>query len=175
MTEILNKELSRTTFLKGGGAMIVGFSLAGAAAGAKAAQAAGTDPYASAGPFDVQTIDAWLTVHADNTVTLRPQIVEIGQGSLTGVLMIAAEELDVNMSQMRASVNNDTNVTPASFYTAGSSSIMSGGLTVRGAAAAAKSALLDLAATNLGVAEGRASRSRTASSRAAARPSPTAR
>ena len=31
MTEILNKEFSRKSFLKGGGAMVVGFSLAGAA------------------------------------------------------------------------------------------------------------------------------------------------
>ena len=153
MTEILNKEFSRKSFVKAGGAMIVGFSLLGAAAGAKTAKSAGTDPYASAGPFDAQAIDSWLTIHADNTVTLRPQVVELGQGSLTGILMIAAEELDVSLSQMRDSVNNDTNVTPVQFYTAGSSAIQSGGLAVRGAAAAAKSALLDLAATNLGVAK----------------------
>jgi len=152
VTEILNKELSRKTFVKGGGAMIVGFTVAGSLIGGKAANAA-SDPYASAGPFDAQTIDAWLTINADNTATLRPQIVELGQGSLTGIMMIAAEELDVSMSQMRASVNNDTNHTPSSFYTAGSSAIQSGGLTVRGAAAAAKNALLDLAATNLGVAK----------------------
>ena len=30
MTEMLNKEFSRTSFLKGGGALVVGFSLAGA-------------------------------------------------------------------------------------------------------------------------------------------------
>ena len=122
MTEILNKEFSRKSFVKGGGAMVVGFSLAGAVVGAKATKAA-TDPYASAGPFDAQAIDAWLTVHADNTVTLRPQIIELGQGSLTGVLMIAAEELDVDLSQMRHSINNDTNVTPVQFYTAGSSAM----------------------------------------------------
>ena len=31
MTEIMNKEFSRKTFVKGGGAMIVGFSVTGAA------------------------------------------------------------------------------------------------------------------------------------------------
>ena len=86
-------------------------------------------------------------------MTLRPQVVELGQGSLTGILMIAAEELDVSLAQMRFSVNNDTNITPANFYTAGSSAIQTGGQSVRAAAAAAKSALLDLAATNLGVAK----------------------
>ena len=67
MTEILNKEFSRTSFLKGGGAMIVGFSLVGAAAGAKSAKAAGIDPYASAGPFDAQARNfssaLWLRMH----------------------------------------------------------------------------------------------------------------
>ena len=38
MTEMLNKEFSRKSFLKGGGAMIVGFSLAGAAIAGKAAR-----------------------------------------------------------------------------------------------------------------------------------------
>src|SRR4051812_37711151 len=130
MTEILKKDFSRKSFVKGGGAMVVGFSFLGAGIGAKAAKAA-DDPYASNGTYDQQQIDAWLTVNSDNTVTLRPQVVELGQGSLTGILMIAAEELDVDLGQMRFSVNNDTNVTPANFYTAGSSAIQSGGLAVR--------------------------------------------
>ena len=56
-------------------------------------------------------------------------------------------------SARSGSVNNDTNVTPVQFDTAGSSAIQSGGPPVRAAAATAKQALLDLAATNLGVAE----------------------
>ena len=42
MTELLKKELSRKTFLKGGGALVVGFSLAGAATAGRAAAAAPT-------------------------------------------------------------------------------------------------------------------------------------
>ena len=153
MTDVLNpleREFSRKSFVKVGGAMVVGFSFLGLAAG-KAAKAA-EDPYASMGPFDNRSIDSWLTIHSDNTVSLRPGPIELGQGTLTGLLMIAAEELDVSMSQMK-SVNNDTNHTPVSFYTAGSSGIASGGAQVRAASAAARSALLDLAATNLGVAK----------------------
>ncbi len=154
MTEMLKKEFSRKSFVKGGGAMVVGFSLVGAGLGARAATSAGADPYASNGPFDDREIDSWITIHADNTATLRQGPIELGQGSLTGLLMIAAEELDMTMAQMRHTVNNDTNETPVNFYTAGSSAIARGGTQVRGAAAAAKSALLDLAAKNLGVSKG---------------------
>ena len=38
MTEMLKKEFSRKSFVKGGGAMIVGFSVVGAGLGAKVAQ-----------------------------------------------------------------------------------------------------------------------------------------
>ena len=39
MTEMLNKEFSRKSFVKGGGALVVGFSLAGAALAGKAGAA----------------------------------------------------------------------------------------------------------------------------------------
>ncbi len=151
MTEMLKKEFSRKSFVKGGGAMIVGFSLLGAGLGAKAAHAA-DDPYASNGPYDLQQIDSWLAINADNTVTLKPGKVELGQGSLTGFLMIAAEELEMSMAQMRFAPH-DTNVTANQGATVGSQSIQNGGPQVRAAAAAAKQALLDLAAVNLGVAK----------------------
>ena len=64
MTEILNKEFSRTSFLKGGGAMIVGFSLAGAAVAGKAGAAASPAGY---NPSLTQ-LDSWLRINADNTV-----------------------------------------------------------------------------------------------------------
>ena len=77
MTEMLKKEFSRKSFVKGGGAMIVGFSMAGAAFGAKAANAADS-PYASNGPFDQGTVDSWLVINTDNTVTLKSGKVELG-------------------------------------------------------------------------------------------------
>jgi CO/xanthine dehydrogenase Mo-binding subunit len=150
MTEILNRDFSRTTFLKGGGALIVGFSLAGA--GARGASTAGIDPFASTGPFDQGLVDSWITVNADNTVTLKSGKVELGQGTSTGLMMIAAEELDVAMSQMRWT-RHDTNTTAIQGGTWGSQGIQTGGLQVRAAAAAAKDALLGLASSTLGVAK----------------------
>jgi CO/xanthine dehydrogenase Mo-binding subunit len=151
MTEMLKKEFSRKTFVKGGGAMIVGFSVLGAGLGAKAAKAA-SDPYASDGPFDQISVDSWLTIHADNTASLKMGKVEMGQGTPTALLMIAAEELDMKFSQMKP-IFHDTNVTPNQGASVGSQGVQTGGKQTRAAAAAAKSALLDLAATNLGVAK----------------------
>jgi CO/xanthine dehydrogenase Mo-binding subunit len=105
------------------------------------------------GPYNQVSIDSWLTIHADNTVTLKPGKVELGQGTLTGMLMIAAEELDVSLAQMKH-LRHDTNVTANQGATVGSQGIQTGGAQVRAVAAAARSALLDLAAANLGVAKG---------------------
>ena len=151
MTEMLNKEFSRKSFVKGGGAMIVAFSVVGAGVGAKAAKAA-SDPYASNGPFDQISVDSWLTIHADNTASLKMGKVEMGQGTPTALLMIAAEELDMGLGQMKP-IFHDTNVTPNQGASVGSQGVQTGGKQTRAAAAAAKSALLDLAAANLGVAK----------------------
>ena len=79
MTELLHKEFSRTTVLKGGGAMVVGISMAGALAAKSGSQA--VDPFASMGPYPGTQIDTWLVVNADNTVTLKAGKIELGQGT----------------------------------------------------------------------------------------------
>jgi len=148
---MLNKEFSRTTFLRRGGALIVGFSAVGAALASKGEGAADPHEFSSYGPANSNVIDSWITVNADNTASVKLGKVELGQGSLTGLLMVAADELDLDMSQMRA-ITNDTDLTPNQGTTAGSSAISSGGKQVRAAAAAAREALLGLASTQLGAA-----------------------
>jgi CO/xanthine dehydrogenase Mo-binding subunit len=148
MTEVLKKEFSRTAFVKGGGAMFVGLAVGGAGLAGKA-QAA-ESPFASNGPFDLQAVDTFLIVHADNTVSVKSGRVEMGQGSNMGLMMIAAEELDMDIAQMKF-VTHDTNVTPDTGGTFGSSSIQSAGPRIRSAAATARQALLALAASQLGV------------------------
>jgi CO/xanthine dehydrogenase Mo-binding subunit len=144
---IHEREFSRRSFVKGGGALIVGFS----ALSGRAAAAADPHPYTSFGPADSSLIDSWLVIGADNTATVKLGKVELGQGSMTGLLMIAAEELNMDMSQMRA-LTHDTDLTPNQGTTAGSSSISSGGKQTRAAAAAAYQALLGLASAQLGIA-----------------------
>jgi CO/xanthine dehydrogenase Mo-binding subunit len=127
----------RREFLKAGGALIVGFSSVGVILGdTLSAQvspiaARGSTP----GPPDPKQIDTWLAVHADNTATVFIGYVELGQGSTTSLLQIAAEELDLDMSQVET-IQLDTNVTPNQGGTYSSSSIARGSPAIRTAATA---------------------------------------
>jgi nicotinate dehydrogenase subunit B len=157
MTGLLSeKEFSRRSFLRAGGSFVIGFSLVGTAA--QAASAANNPGAASAlhtgalpGPPDATQIDSWLQVNPDNSVTLFHGWAELGQGSPTAVRMIAAEELGLSMDQVTAA-QIDTNVSISSFA-AGSSSTLTamGAGSMRGAAAAARTLLLNMASAQLGV------------------------
>jgi CO/xanthine dehydrogenase Mo-binding subunit len=132
------KEFSRKSFLKGGGALVIGFSAVGAATGAKVAKAY-DDPFASMGPYDQGSIDSWLVIHPDNTASVKIGKVEMGQGTPTALLMITAEELDFDMSQVSL-ITHDTNVTPNQGASVGSQGVQTGGKQTRAAAAAARRA-----------------------------------
>ncbi len=47
-------------------------------------------------------INAWLSVHADNTVTVQVAAAEMGQGVFTSIPMLVAEELEVDWNDVRA-------------------------------------------------------------------------
>src|SRR4029079_14292479 len=95
-------------------------------------------------------IDTWLAIHSDNTASIYRGRVNLGQGTPNGLLMIAGEELDMDLNQLTF-VEADSNVTPDTGNTVGSSSITSAGPRVRAGAASAKQLLLGMAATQLGV------------------------
>ena len=141
-------KFSRRDLLKTGGALIVGFSFAGAASKSEAAERA-----VPAGPPDPNEVDSWIAVHADNSVTVYFGKCELGQGNTTGLLQIAGEELDLDMSQLSA-VRLDTNITPNQGATSASSSIHQGGPPLRAAAAEVRQALLNLASVKFGVPPG---------------------
>jgi CO/xanthine dehydrogenase Mo-binding subunit len=137
--------LSRRTFVKAGGALVVGASTLRVPASAAAAGA-----FASSGPPDPAEADSYLAVHADNTVSVKSGRVELGQGSTTGLLLLVAEELDVDVDQLTF-VRHDTDVTPNTGGTFGSSSIAIAGQMLRSACGAARQTLLLLASARLGV------------------------
>jgi nicotinate dehydrogenase subunit B len=146
------KELSRKTFLKGGGALIVGVSTFASVAG-KAQAANANTPFSQRTPADFlpdQTqVDSWITLNADNTVTVTHGETELGHGTPTGILMIVAEEMDMNMTQMKfAHVESWLQAIGGGN---GSSGISSRSTAIRAAAALAKITLLNMASTQLGV------------------------
>jgi len=140
------REFSRKTFLKGGGALVVGFSVGGVGFSG-VASAAGT----AAPPLN--QLDSWLIVHADNTVTVLGEKLEYGQGTTTGLRQIAAEELGLSFDQVRW-LRPQTGIQPNQGGTYGSNGTSSGGPQIRAAAAYGAQALLGLASTQLGVPAG---------------------
>jgi CO/xanthine dehydrogenase Mo-binding subunit len=133
--------LDRRTLLKSGGALLVGFSLAPAVG----AQQFGPPP----GP-DPRAIDSWIAIHADNTATILIGFVELGQGASTSLPMVAAEELDLGLDQVRT-VRHETDATPFQGGTYSSAAIARGRPQVQAAAAEARQALLAMASERLGV------------------------
>jgi nicotinate dehydrogenase subunit B len=131
--------LPRRNFLKTGGALVIGFHLRGVLLGQEPSTR-GTTP----GPPDPKQVDTWLAIHADNTATVYIGFAELGQGNSTALLQVAAEELDLDMGQIKT-VRLDTNVTPNQGGTYSSASIQRGGPQLRTAAAEARFALLTLA------------------------------
>jgi len=136
----------RRDFLRAGGALVIGFPLRDVLLGQTPATA---ERGSLAGPPDPKQVDTWLAIHADNTATVYIGFAELGQGNSTALLQVAAEELDMDMSQLKT-VRLDTNVTPNQGGTYSSASIQRGGPQVRTAAAEARQALLAMASRKLG-------------------------
>src|SRR2546425_13338298 len=143
--------LARREFLKTTGALVVGFTVSSELS---AAQQGGT-PAArwvrgvSSGPPDNSELDSYIAIHPNNTATIYSGYVDIGQGGPTALCQIAAEELDLDFSQV-LTVRADTFVSTNGF-TAASRTAGIGGTELRAAAAEARRALLTLAAERLKV------------------------
>jgi len=95
-------------------------------------------------------LDRWLQINADGTVTVRTGKVEIGQGIVSAMAQIAADELDVNYSRMRM-VPVDTSLSPDEGSTTGSRSIEEGGSALRQVCAEVRDLLLQAAARKFNV------------------------
>ena len=89
----------QATALSGGGLM-VSFSLPGVAFAADEAPATS----ASSPPKKIAEPSAFVRINADNTVEIRVNRLDFGQGALTALPMLLAEELDVDWSQVRGSL-----------------------------------------------------------------------
>ncbi len=96
-------------------------------------------------------LDQWVRFAAPGRVTVSTGRVEIGQGVLTAMRQIAAEELDIAPERIVLQTG-DTDLTPNEGYTAGSQSIQFGGVALRLACAEVRALFLDHAAVSFGYA-----------------------
>src|SRR4051812_19044751 len=100
MTKTMTTELSRRDLLAAGGALVVSFAIPSSS---KAQIKTGSFAAYITGPTAQDTeLDSWLTIRPNNTATLLFGRAEFGQGTVTGMMQIAAEELDLDMAQVSA-------------------------------------------------------------------------
>ena len=142
---MLRGQITRRDFVKGSGALIVGFSLAGPMAPARAQSTGGPVK-----PVAMDEVDAFLSIAQDGRVTVYTGKVDLGTGTRTALRQMAAEELDVPFDWVDL-IEGDTALTPDQGPTWGSLSIQVGGVQIRQAAATARKALVEMAAQRLGV------------------------
>jgi nicotinate dehydrogenase subunit B len=100
---------------------------------------------------DNPRLDRWLSFATADKVELATGRVELGQGVLTAMAQIAAEELDVALGRITVR-SGDTDRTPNEGYTAGSQSMQAGGIAMRAACAEIRALFLAEAAQRLGCA-----------------------
>ena len=145
---VLCATLTRRQFVKAGGALFVGFSVAGRELFESGVQAA-----TAKNSLNASLSSSWFEIHADNTIVMRTGKVDFGQSTAhTAYKQIVAEELSVPYEAITTVVMGDTDRTPDGGFSAGF--LEYGGQNLRKAAAYTYQALLDLASTTLGVNKG---------------------
>src|SRR5690242_239040 len=142
---VFGAALTRRGFVKTGGAMVVGFALAGADGLKNSAQAAATK-----NSLDPTLPESWIEIHPDNTILIRTGKSDFGQSTtFTAYRQIVAEELSARFEDITTVVMGDTDRTPDG---SGAFDFLGSGMpNIRKAAAYTHQALLDLAAQRLGV------------------------
>ena len=140
---------SRRRFLKRSGFLALGFTIP--LLDVHSQQAASADKPRLPGDLQVnRTLSAWIRIQSeDQSVLLMVGKVELGQGILTAVVQVCADELDVEMARVKV-VSGDTALVPNEGTTAGSFSMPNCATAVRQAAAEVRAILLDLAQVRLG-------------------------
>ncbi|MBC7800231.1 MAG: xanthine dehydrogenase family protein molybdopterin-binding subunit, partial [Gemmatimonadaceae bacterium] len=135
-------KLNRRAFLvtAAAGSLSVGWSLPGAAQLAPGAKALGI----------------WAVIHPDDSTTIRIAKSEMGQGTLTGLAQLVADELDADWSKVRTEyvapeLNQASRRAWGDMSTGGSRGIRTSVEYVRQGGAAARAMLVQAAATRWGV------------------------
>ena len=140
-----SRGVSRRSFLKGSGALVVAFSSAGMMDGLSHVFAQGFNGTGS------PQLDSWIAIGRDGIVTAYTGKCDFGQGLYTAQMQLVAEEVGVPLNRVRL-VQCDTSVTPDQGTTSGQQShptnFNHSNLALAGATA--REALVRLAAARLG-------------------------
>jgi len=146
--DVFGATLTRRQLVKTGGILAVGLSVTRPA---HLFGDTGNVPVAK-NSLDPSLASSWLEIHPDNTVTIRTGKNDFGQGSVyTAYRQIVAEELSMPFEAICTVVTGSTDQTPDG---GGSFGFLNDGTpNLRKVAAYTYQALLDLAATKLGVAK----------------------
>ena len=142
--------LSRRDAMKGAGAIALSFAIPLDSSAQRARPDAPQGPALAGNLRTNRTISAWLRIEEGGKVRLLIGKVEIGQGILTAVQQICADQLDVDFTRI-VITSGDTALVPNEGTTAGSLSMQGCGTAVRQVAAEAREILLGLAVEKLGL------------------------
>jgi nicotinate dehydrogenase subunit B len=140
--------LSRRTFLKGAGLLVVSVGAAHVAnpfVADASAQAAG--PYPDP---DFRQLDSWIVIHEDNTATFYVGKTDCGQGTGTAFRQMMSDELDIAYDKTSC-IMGSTDITVDQGGSGGSDAIQTDGWPMRRVAAEARRVLLEMAAARLAV------------------------
>ncbi|MGD8740341.1 MAG: molybdopterin-dependent oxidoreductase [Desulfobacterales bacterium] len=149
---MLSSKMNRREFLKRlgvlGGGVIIGFNTFDRLTWARMSRSG------FLGAEIPTDFNAFLRIGADNRVVLYTGKIEMGQGTMTSIPQLLAEELYVNVDAVDI-VMGDTDLCPWDAGTFGSLSIRYFGIFLREAAAEARGVLIQLAADHLKSPSGR--------------------
>jgi CO/xanthine dehydrogenase Mo-binding subunit len=95
-------------------------------------------------------LSSWVQISPEGRVTVSPGKVEIGQGIVTALAQIAADELDVDIERVRM-IRASTAKSPNEGATSGSLSVQQSGRAIRAACAEIRQLFLTAASDRLGV------------------------
>jgi len=154
-------KVSRREFLittgKAGTGLTLGLYLSGCEANASEAEKLNGEVTTSSAVISDKTeVNAWVVIQPDDTVIIRIARSEMGQGTLTGLAQLVAEELECDWSKVTTEYptpgqNIERDNAWGSFATGGSKGIRGSHLYVRKGGAVARYMLIDAAAEQWGV------------------------
>jgi isoquinoline 1-oxidoreductase beta subunit len=147
---LLETKISRRGFIKGAGSLTFAFTFGGALLGRASAVVAAENA----------RFNAWVSIAADDTVTVMIPSAEMGQGVLTSLPLILAEELDADWSKVTTQYappipkiyGNYHRLFNGAMLDAGSLTVPGFWMPLRMGGAQARRVLLDNAARQWGVA-----------------------